>query len=204
MLYRVAVITSLLLFAHFGSVVFAQQPNTPRLELGPQLTQIYLPVQPVGNVQYQLGYGMVFSERLFSRLGADASFSVTPTIPISGTSFAGGRLTEAFFGARVGLFFARHFELYGKVRPGFARFGDVILHTTSSPTLQFQTGSLTDSAVDVGGIAMLRVSRRVGIRYEAGDTIIYYGSRIVDPSQRAVPSHLVNTLQLGVAFVVGF
>jgi hypothetical protein len=183
---------------------FAQHPDAPRLEIGPQLTQIYFPLRPVGSVQYQLGYGLVFSGNLLRRFGADAGFCVTPTAPISGTTFAGGRLTEAFFGARVGIFRARHFEFYGKVRPGFVHFNDVILHATSDPTLQFQTGSLTEPALDVGGIAMLRVSKRIGIRYEIGDTIIHYGGRIIDPSQPAVPPRLVNALQLGVALVVGF
>jgi len=187
-----------------GAQAFAQHTDAPRLEIGFQLTQIYLPVRPVGSVQYQLGYGVVLSGKILTRFGVDVGFSITPTTPISSTSFAGGRLSEAFFGVRVGIFLARHFEFYAKVRPGLVHFDDVILHATSDPTLQFQTGSLTEPALDVGGIAMLRVSRRIGIRYEIGDTFIHYGSRIVDPSQPAVPGHLVSAFQLGAGFVVGF
>lgn len=200
---RTAATATLLILAPLGVFALAEQPDTPRLELGPQVTQIYLPVNPVGSVQYQPGFGAVASVKLSRIFGVDSGFSITPTIPLTGTSFAGGRLTQGLIGARVGFAF-RHLEIYGKIRPGFASFGDAILHAVSTPNLQFQVGRLTEPALDVGAIVVLRISHRLGVRYEIGDTMIHYQSRTIDASQPPVAGRLVNNLQLGGALVFGF
>ena len=53
-----------LAIAFLGSVGFAQQADAPRVEVGPQLTQTYLPVNPVGSVQYQPAFGIVAAVKL--------------------------------------------------------------------------------------------------------------------------------------------
>jgi hypothetical protein len=85
----------------------AQRQDRPSLEAGPELTQIYLPVNPVGTVQYQPGLGFTMSALLQESIAADLGFSITPTVPLSGTSFAGGRLTQVLVGARGGLYVGR-------------------------------------------------------------------------------------------------
>jgi hypothetical protein len=181
----------------------AQRQESPPLEAGPELTQIYLPVDPVGTVQYQPGVGFTMSARFHRALAADLGFSVTPTVPLSGTSFAGGRLTQALVGARGGLYFGR-VEVCAKVRPGVVSFGDAILHAFPTPAgVQFQTGRLTEPAIDVGGIVIVHASRRLGFRYEAGDTLIDYRPRFISVSEPRV-SHMVSTLAFGFGFVVAF
>lgn len=202
-LRKTVLISALFILCQIGTIALAQEFATPRLEFGPELTQIYLPITPVGSVQYQPGYGAVMCLRTSTRIGVDTGFSITPTTPIFSSSFAGGRLTEAFFGARIRPLSVRRLELYAKVRPGFVSFGDAILHV-SLPSLQVETGRLTEPALDLGAIALLRISRRWAVRYEMGDTMIHYGGRVVDFSQPETPSHLANSLQLGVGFVVGF
>ena len=152
------------------SVRGADRP--PRLEIGPQITQTYLPVNPVGSVQYQLPIGGLGAIRIRSWLAMDSSLGITPTIPIEGTSFAGGRLTEGFLGARLGFRF-RRVEIYGKIKPaGVVSFGKAILHVESNNSaLQFETGRLTEPALDLGGIVMLRISKRLAVRYDVGDTL---------------------------------
>jgi hypothetical protein len=181
----------------------AQGQNTPLLEAGPELTQMYLPVNPVGTVQYQPGVGFTMSARLHRALAADLGFSVTPTVPLSGTSFAGGRLTQTLVGVRGGLYI-RRIEVCAKVRPGIVSFGDAILHSFSTPSgVQLQTGRLTEPAIDVGGVVIVHASRRLGFRYEAGDTLIDYRPRFISASESHA-GHMVNTLAFGLAFVVDF
>jgi|SRR5882762_102964 len=118
------------------------QANTTRVEFGPELTQVYFPVNPVGSVQYQPGFGAFGSLRLYKTVSVDSSFSITPTVPITGTSDVGGRLTQAFLGVRAGLSKGR-IDVDAKVRPGLASFGSVILRITPPPNLQFFVGRLT-------------------------------------------------------------
>jgi hypothetical protein len=187
-----------------GSAATAQQPEQLRLEIGPQLTQAYLPVKPVGSVQYQPGFGVLGSVNLRRGVGLDAGFSVTPTVPITATTMAGSRLTEVFLGTRLGFGFGR-IEIYGKARPGLSSFGGAILHVVSNaPNLQFEMGRLTEPALDVGGIVEVRISRRLAARYDAGDTLIRYGRRSIDVAQPPASSKVVSTLQLGAAFVFRF
>lgn len=199
-----AVLIALAVLSPTGPTAFAAPIDPPRLEIGPQITEAYLPVNPVGSVQYQLAIGGLGAIRIRSWLAIDSSLVITPTIPIEGTSFAGGRLTEGFLGARLG-FRTKRVEIYGKIRPGFVSFGKAILHVESSNSaLQFETGRLTEPALDLGGIVMLRISKRLAVRYDVGDTLIHYRERTIDLNQPALPGQFVNSLQLGAAFVFCF
>jgi hypothetical protein len=99
----------------------------------------------------------------------------------------------------------RRVEIYGKIRPGFVSFGKAILHVESSNSaLPFETGRLTEPALDLGGIIMIRISRRFAVRYDVGDILIHYRERSIDLNQSPVPGQFANSLQLGAAFVFCF
>jgi hypothetical protein len=60
------------------------QVNTARAEFGPELTQIYFPVNPVGSVQYQPGFGAFGSLRLYKTLRVNlASVSHPPPLSLA-------------------------------------------------------------------------------------------------------------------------
>jgi hypothetical protein len=179
------------------------QANIARVEFGPELTQIYFPVNPVGSVQYQPGFGAFGSLRLYKTLRVDSSFSFTPIAPVTGTSDVGGRLTQAFLGVRAGLSKGR-IAIDAKVRPGLASFGQVILTITPPPKLQFFVGRLTEPSLDIGGIVEVGITRRFAVRYEMGDTMIFYGARRLFTNRPPVSGELVNTLQFGTGFVFRF
>jgi len=185
------------------TVLTSAQANTARFEFGPQLTQIYFPVNPLGSVQYQPGFGAFGSLRLCKALKADSSFSITPTVPITGTSYVGGRLTQAFFGVRAGLSKGR-IDLDAKVRPGLASFGSVVLRISPLPSPQFFVGRLTEPSLDIGGVLEVRISRRFAVRYEMGDTMIFYGSRKLFTNLPPVSGDLVNTLEFDTGFAFRF
>jgi hypothetical protein len=188
-----------LLFAIFASA----QADTARVEFGPELTQIYFPFDPVGSVQYQPGFGAFGSLRLYKTLSLDSSFTITPTVPITGTSYVGGRLTQAFLGVRAGLSKGR-IDLDAKVRPGLASFGQVVLRVAPPPNPQFLVGRLTEPSLDIGGVVEVRISRRFAVRYEMGDTMIFYGTRKLFTNRPPVAYGLVNTLQFGTGFAFRF
>lgn len=106
-------------------------------------------------------------------------------------------------GVRAGLWKGR-IELDAKARPGLASFGSVILRITPPPNLQFFVGRLTEPSLDIGGIVEVRISRRFAVRYEMGDTMIFYGTRKLFTNRPPVSSELANTLQFGTGFAFRF
>lgn len=190
-------------FSFLLTIPASSQTNTAKIEFGPELTQIYFPVNPVGSVQYQPGFGAFGSLRLYKTLRVDSSFSFTPIAPVTGTSDVGGRLTQAFLGVRAGLSKGR-IAIDAKVRPGLASFCQVILTITPPPKLQLFVGRLTEPSLDIGGIVEVGITRRFAVRYEMGDTMIFYGARRLFTNRPPVSSELVNTLQFGTGFVFRF
>jgi hypothetical protein len=63
-LYASAAVISLAILSPMALSVLAAPIDAPRVEIGPQITQTYLPVSPVGSVQYQPSVGGVASIRL--------------------------------------------------------------------------------------------------------------------------------------------
>lgn len=106
-------------------------------------------------------------------------------------------------GVRAGLSKGR-IAIDAKVRPGLASFGQVILTITPPPKLQFFVGRLTEPSLDIGGIVEVGITRRFAVRYEMGDTMIFYGARGLFTNRPPVSSELVNTLQFGTGFVFRF
>jgi len=179
------------------------QDALPRFEAGPQITQLYVPKNIVGSVTYQPSLGGVFCIVINTNLAFDSAISFTPKAPNESTSFAGGRMTQAFLGARMG-FVRGRIGIYAKIRPGVVSFGGAIIKVTPSPTFGFQLGRLTEPSLDAGGIVTVAVSRRLAVRYEAGDTVIFYGSRVLIAGAAPIPGRATNNFQFGIAFLFRF
>lgn len=103
-----------------------------------------------------------------------------------------GRALQGQFGVKVGKRFEK-FGVFAKVRPGFLSISDVFTIDPNSPftglSLPFRLRRKTHFTTDVGGVLELYPSARVLVRFDAGDTIIRFGSEL-DPLQ--LPQ-LVNT-----------
>lgn len=181
----------------------AQSARTATIEAGPEISEIYLPIDPVGSVDYQAAVGAVFAINVRRYIGIDTSISITPTAPGTATSLAGGRMTQFSAGIRAGTSRGR-FRIYAKLRPGFVSFGSVITGVGPAPTFQFFRGRLTEPSLDVGGIAQVDLSRRFSLRYEAGDTIIRYGSRTVRLGLPPTPPEITHNFQFGIGFMFLF
>lgn len=164
---------SLLLLALLctGSAPAAAQ-STARFEFGPEITQFYL--NGPGSTAYQPALGGFFSVRIAPHIDFDSAVSVTPKIPSEGNLLNQGHMTQGFFGARSG-FSKGRVTFYAKARPGFVSWGDSLLRFVGpGPIYVPQFGRLTEPTLDVGSIVTVRISHRYAVRYEAGDTIIFY------------------------------
>ena len=135
-----------------------------------------------------------------SRIGYNASKYVA--LEAEGNFFLrdrsreGGRKVQGLFGVKAGKRFDQ-VGLFAKVRPGFVRFsrGDYQPGTGGCvavfppPIGCFQPVARTNFAFDLGGVGEVYPSKNTIIRFDAGDTIIRFGDRLV-----AVSSSTLNGL----------
>jgi len=112
-------------------------------------------------------------------------------------------MTQAFFGVRSGVSKGR-LGIYGKLRPGFVRFGDVILHITPPPNFAFHNGPIEEPGFDIGGVVIITIAKHFAARYEAGDTLILYENRSLFLGQPPTSFHNVNSFQLAAGFLFRF
>lgn len=187
----------------FISVTAAAQDTLPRFEIGPQITQVYVPAKTVGSVTYQPAFGGIFSIAITKNFAFDSAISFTPKAPNESTDLAGGRMTQGFFGVRVGLSKGK-LDLCAKVRPGVVSFGNVILTVTPPPALTFQLGRLTEPGLDVGGIVSVAIARRFAVRYDVGDMLIFYRARVVFSGRPPISSRTTNNFQFAAGFLFRF
>ncbi len=151
------------------------QTARPKFEAGAQFTAIHL-ADVKENI---LGLGVRFVYNPFRRFSLDGELNSTVTNPPSATSLTGGHVLEGFFGPKAGLRKSK-FGIFGKIRPGFASFGDVVKSIDRS-TFTVQFGRRTQFALDIGGVLEIYASRRVSLRYDMGDTIVFYGRQVIFP-----------------------
>jgi hypothetical protein len=111
----------------------------------------------------------------------------------------GGRTFQALSGLRGGIRTGR-LGVFGKFRPGIQSYS-----LTVGDSASFQLSRFTDIAFDTGGILEVYVSPRTLLRFEAGNTSIYYRGRdlIGPPGQPLhIPGFTNNTIQVssGIGF----
>jgi len=166
----------------------AQAEDAPRFEVGAQFSSLTINEPPFSdNFRTEPGFGGRFTVNLTDYLAAEAQVDFYPNDnePF-GTAYTGGRTTTGFFGAKVGKRYER-FGIYGKVRPGFVRFGRTLSGFTggtitppdSFPFFQPEFRARTEFATDVGGVLEFYPTRRIVTRFDIGDTIIRYQDRTV-------------------------
>lgn len=93
---------------------------------------------------------------------------------------SGGRLVQGQFGVKAGKRFKK-FGLFAKARPGLLSFSDVFVKTGTERVVfngvpfTFDTFDIRRKnffSLDVGGVLELYPSRRVLVRFDAGDTMV--------------------------------
>jgi hypothetical protein len=155
----------------------AQAKDAPKVELGVQFTSLTLNDNAVSN---EAGFGGRVTYNLTDNVALEAQFDFFP----NGERFRGfrtsGRIAQGLFGVKAGKRYEK-FGIFGKVRPGFTSFSagreDVtILSPEPNLVFNFQPQRETHFATDVGAVLEFYPTRRIVTRFDAGDTIIRYGS----------------------------
>jgi hypothetical protein len=92
-----------------------------------------------------------------------------------------GTVTEVVGGLKVGKRFEK-WGIFAKGRPGVVSFSRGEFNVVPAPgppsfPFQFEFNRVNSFAVDAGGVVEFYVSDRIVTRFDAGDTIIHFGSR---------------------------
>lgn len=165
-------ISLLLTIVTFASVAVAQSKKD-KIEIGIQSTSLTLfyPDGPFDDTQIGVGGRVTYN---FNRsIAAEAEINFFPQKQIILT--ADGNAIQAQFGVKVGKRFDK-FGLFGKVRPGFLsvdRVGSYIPGTNFEVKIERETFF----TIDAGGVLELYPSKRMVVRFEAGDTVIRQPAR---------------------------
>jgi hypothetical protein len=190
----------------------AQQTDVSKIEIGAQFSSLTLTAP---GVKREVGVGGRVTFNITDNLGIEAEGNYFPSGSTRGFA-PGGNILQARLGLKAGKRWNR-FGIFAKARPGFVSFDGTfaprLKGTTTINGSQFPVYDLdhivrtTHFSMDLGGAVEVYPSRRVIVRFDAGDTMIRFGPHdTLDFSQvpeffRA-PAQTTHNLQLstGVAF----
>jgi hypothetical protein len=145
-------------------------------------------------VRDESGLGGWFTWNFSKYFALDSSATFFPRQIHNSDFQQGGRTFQALAGVRGGVRRGR-FGVFGKFRPG------IQLYTaTEGDSTTFIPSPFTDIAFDTGGIIEVYTSRRTLLRFDAGDTTIYYRPRHIIGNSGRVPGFTNNTIQLTTGF----
>ena len=180
LLSAAAIIATLLIL----SDARAQQHDAPKVEVGAQYSSLSITDPPSGfGTENGAGFGGRITYNLTDYFAVEAEGNVYPT-GMQPLFASGGAAEQMQFGVKAGKRYER-FGVFVKARPGFISFADTIKLTSSlvarvpgappRPFTTFGSERKTHFSADVGAVLELYASRRLLVRFDAGDTIIRYG-----------------------------
>ena len=156
----------------------AQERDAPKLEIGVQYSSLSIDLPGFGGTEHAVGVGGRVTYNLTDYFAVEAEGNLSPSDMRSDYT-TGGASQQMQFGAKVGKRW-RRFGLFAKARPGFVSFGETLtplpVLTGSVITYTFDRERKTHFSTDVGGVMEFYPSRRMLVRFDAGDTIIRYGA----------------------------
>jgi outer membrane protein with beta-barrel domain len=182
-----------------------QSGRFSRLTIGAQATSLSLSfVDGVDRATTEVGVGPFASYRIWRFVEADTAMFLFPREEQSNGPHDGGRILQGFYGVRAG-FRTRHIGFFAKVRPGFESNSRALTGETVGTSMQVvhTFARATDFALDLGGVVELYPTKHFVIRLDAGDAMIYPGTRTINFngtlfSTPAVPRR--DTMQFGGGF----
>jgi hypothetical protein len=162
----------------FGGVARAQS-DVPRFEVGAQysLLNFDTSISFRNRRRWESGVGGRFTFNFNKYVAAEAQIDFFPTHdierigPIEAPLWGSKTLTVA--GLKAGTR-GKRFGIFGKARPGFIHFSEVPGFGCLAITVPCLQPEKTNFAFDVGGVFEYYPSRRIVVRFDAGDTIIQH------------------------------
>jgi len=153
----------------FSSTLALAQDSPGRFEVGGSFTALHFHRAGFGPaVEGDINFGRHFA--------LDGAFSWFPKNTIGHNAMTG------LFGVKGGIR-TEHFGLFAKVRPGFLTFSNALreetIMFTPGPIFPIGTlsslrfGRLTQTALDMGGVAEYYPARHWAFRWDMGDTLVF-------------------------------
>jgi hypothetical protein len=200
----------------FAPVAVAQSKKD-RVEIGVQATSLTLFAPDFFGDETQQGIGGRVAYNFNRSIAAEAEINVLPQSQF--ILSADGPAIQAQFGVKLGKRFKK-FGVFAKARPGFITVDDrftlgpaLVTGNDGLPAFDFRVERTNFFTMDVGGVLELYPSRRMVVRFDAGDTAIRHPAQFEavfnnDGSiavRQARPPKFANNFQFtaGVAFRLG-
>src|SRR5215212_940274 len=187
----------------------AQEEEAPKFEVGAQFTSIALddnasklPICDDCDEFVYKGVGGRFTYNVNDHLAVETevNFFLNEN-PRYTSRRVGGKPVQALFGVKAGRRFER-VGVFGKVRPGFISFSEVISLGLGGGPLLPEFSRRTHFNLDLGGVFEVYPSRKVVLRVDAGDTIVRYGEEQLPGALSPFPGETRHNcpLSAGVGF----
>mgnify|MGYP003575408304 CR=1 FL=1 len=160
----------------FTSIAVAQDTKA-KIEIGVQATSLTLFNPDFEFDNTQGGIGGRFTYNINRSIAADAEFNFFPQKQFFVIN-SDGRAIQGQFGVKAGKRWDKA-GLFAKVRPGFLsldRFASFVAGPNNIATFTIERKNLF--SLDTGGVFELYPSRRIVVRFEAGDTIIRHPAQL--------------------------
>ncbi len=161
----------------FNQSARAQEMDVPKFEIGVQYSSLSINLPGFGGTEHAPGVGARVTYNLNDYFAVEAEGNIFPSV--TPTDYAtGGDPQQVQFGVKAGKRW-KSFGLFAKARPGFVSFSETLtplpVVSGSATTFVFDRERKTHFSTDVGGVLEFYPSRRMLVRFDAGDTIICYG-----------------------------
>ena len=159
-----------------------QSDEVQKIEVGIHFTSLTKP--NFGGASSEPGLGARFTFNFNRSLAFEAVGNFFP----HSCNFCGGNLgdnsgiiEQGLFGVKAGKRFEK-WGIFAKARPGVTRFGQgqtiyTINGTGPSASVSLVRKGQSNFSADLGGVFEFYPTKHIVTRFEAGDTLIHYGSR---------------------------
>lgn len=187
----------------------SEAPVSGKLEFGPQFTTLI--VQREGSldgVRTEPGIGGFASYNVFRFFDAEAAVNLFPRGTKSSGVHDGGDIFQGLFGIKGGIR-RDHVGIFGKVRPGFNSYSQAftgVSQISAGPPPLFKSlfDRSTNFVLDLGGVVELYPTRRTTLRFDLGDTHIYFSTKSFVSSNGNVISVPGGQRQHSIELSVGY
>jgi hypothetical protein len=154
----------------------SQTTEMPKYEVAAEFTTL---ARETFEVRTDAGFGARFTFNLNRVVSLETAGYFLPSQ--CNVCVNNGNVTEVLGGVKIGKRF-EHWGIFGKARPGVVSFSRGKFDVRPDPSnpgfpFNFVPERLTTFATDVGGVVEFYPSKRLVTRFDAGDTIMRFGSR---------------------------